>query len=382
MADGAPPQAATDRPLLSASLIVRDEAAVLDACLASLHGIVDEIVVVDTGSVDGSPTIAAAHGARVVHHPWRDDFADARNVSLDLVTGRWVMYVDADERIVGADRREIERVLAGDDHTAFRVLLKPTLDSTPYREYRLWRHDPRIRFEGVIHERVSTAIHRVAADDGRDIGLIDIVVQHVGYEGDQTAKHRRNLPLLRRQLEAEPDNLFVWHHLSRVLDGLGEHDEAERVLVQAVDVARSLPGVDPLGVLAYADLVERRLDRGEDVTALLAEAVERHPDNCVLVHLDGRALVRAGAHDEAIARFDRLLATDTTAFAPDSPSYDERLFADLAHAGRALALFRAGRFAEAAEAYRAAEAAMPSVLDYSVKARLAEARARSSSGPA
>ena len=347
----------------------------LGGCLASLRGLVDEVVVVDTGSVDDSPRIAASHGAKVIHHPWRNDFAEARNVSLDHTTGQWVLYIDADERVVTGDRRSLADLLTTTSHTAFRVLLKPTLDSTAYREYRLWRNDPRIRFDGVIHERVATAIHRVAEQDGCDIGLVDILIQHIGYEGDQTAKHRRNLPLLRRRLVAEPENLFVWHHLSRVLDGLGETDEAEHVLEQAVGVAAAQSHVDPCGVLVYADLVARRRDRGMPVTDLLAEALAAYPTNCVLLYLEGQVLTEAGEYQEAVDRFDRLLAVVPGSLAPGSPSYDERLFGDLAHSGRALALFRAGRFDEAAESYRAAEALMPSNPEYSVKRQLAEARA-------
>ena len=89
-------------PLLSAVLIARDEAEFLGGCLESLSGIVDEVVVVDTGSVDETPDIARRFGAVVVHHPWREDFAEARNVSLDRATGRWILYIDADERLVDA----------------------------------------------------------------------------------------------------------------------------------------------------------------------------------------------------------------------------------------------------------------------------------------
>jgi glycosyltransferase involved in cell wall biosynthesis len=367
------------RPLVTATLIVRDEAAVLGPCLESVQGLVDEIVVVDTGSVDESPAIAVGLGARVVHHRWRDSFADARNVSLDEANGQWILYIDADERVVERNRPYLEALLADTSQVAFRVLLKPTLGSTPYREYRLWRNDPRIRFEGVIHEKVVPAIHRVADDDGRGVGLADVLLQHVGYEGDQTSKHRRNLPLLRRQLAAEPDNLFVWHHLARVLEGLGEGDEAEGVLERAVDVARAKSFNDPFGVLAYADLIRRRLQRGAEVGPLLSEARAAYPANCLLLYLEGEDLIARGAYDDAIDRFDRILRFDPTQVSADSPAYDECLLGELPHAGRGFALFKAGRYSDAADAYQAAEAFAPSNSAYAVKRKLAQARARRAS---
>ena len=72
---------------LSAAIIVRDEADHLDACLTSLRGLVDEIVVVDTGSSDRSVAVAERHGAVVGRAPWRDDFSAPRNLSLELASG-------------------------------------------------------------------------------------------------------------------------------------------------------------------------------------------------------------------------------------------------------------------------------------------------------
>lgn len=361
-------------PLVTAALIVRDEEAVLGACLDSLQDLVDEVVVVDTGSSDECVALAAGRGASVIHHRWRDDFSEARNVSLDAARGKWILYIDADERVVGGSRATLESLLTDATEVAFRLLLRPTLGSTPYREYRLWRNDPRIRFEGVIHEKVVPSIHRVAAADGRGIGLADILLQHVGYEGDQTRKHRRNLPLLRRALEAEPDDLFVRDHLARVLDGLGQLDEAEQVLDDAVEVARSHAFADPLGVLVCAELVRRRSARGAAVQPLLSEARTAYPENCVLLSLEGHELIRIGAYGEAVERFDCCLAFDPAGDHPESPSYDERLLGEFAHAGRAFALFKAGRYAEAADAYRAAGALAPDNPAYTVKRQLAVAR--------
>jgi glycosyltransferase involved in cell wall biosynthesis len=368
--------AAGGSSLLTAALIVRDEAQHLPDCLTSLRDVVDDIVVVDTGSVDDSPAIAAAHGARVYHRAWDGDFAAARNAALDRCESEWILYIDADERLDPVQRPAVEELLSDAPEVAFRLLLRPWAGATPYREYRLWRNDPRIRFEGVIHEKVVPAIHAVGEADNRPIGVCDLLLTHVGYEGDQTRKHHRNLPLLRRQVKAEPDNLFNWHHLARVLAGLGRERQSERVLLHTVQVARAKPVIDPNGVLAYSDLIAIRHARGEDVTELLAEARGKYPRNCVLVWQEGRALIAAGRHDEAIAAFDWLLSVDVQRLPDEGPAYDERLFGELAHEGRGLCLFRLGRYEEAAAAYAAAAACAPGDPAYPVKRKLALARAR------
>ena len=240
-------------------MIVRDEERFLPGCLDSLAGIVDEIVVVDTGSTDTSVGIAEARGAFVFHHVWAEDFAAARNVALDRATGEWILYIDADERLRPVNRERLVRRLHGAVEIAFTVLFHPFAHSTPYYEYRLWRNDPRVRFRGVIHEKHTTAIEQISATEHRPIGrCASVVIDHVGYEGDQTVKHRRNLPLLQAQLAAEPDNIFNWTHLGRVWAGLGDTEEAERALERAVALERAHPSPTDQGVTAFAELARAR----------------------------------------------------------------------------------------------------------------------------
>jgi glycosyltransferase involved in cell wall biosynthesis len=78
-------------------LIARDEARCITRCIASLKGVVDKVVVLDTGSRDATPALAAAAGAQVHHLPWPDDFSAARNHALDLAGAAWNLIVDADE---------------------------------------------------------------------------------------------------------------------------------------------------------------------------------------------------------------------------------------------------------------------------------------------
>jgi tetratricopeptide (TPR) repeat protein len=364
---------AADAPggLLAAALIVRNEAAYLAECLESVRPVVDDIIVVDTGSTDDTPAIAMAHGARVFHLPWRDNFAAARNAGLDRCRTDWILYIDADERLAPVSRHEVEALLTDAPEVAFRLLLRPVVGSTPYREYRLWRNDPRIRFRSAIHEKVVPAIHAVAAMDRRPIGVCDLLLDHVGYEGDQTRKHLRNLPMLRRQVRTEPENLFVWHHLARVLAGLGQLRASEQVLLHAIDIGRAKPQVDYCGVLAYSELIGMRMMRGDDVADLIAEGRRYYPDNYVLIWQQARMLVAAGRPAEALANFDLLLATDHASLPDAGPSYDERLFAEAAHEGRGLCLFRLGRYADAAAAYAHAEKCAPGNREFTVKKQLA-----------
>lgn len=348
-------------------MIVRDEEQHLGACLASLQGVVDEVVVVDTGSVDGSIDIARSFGARVHHERWADDFSRARNAALDQAEGRWILYIDADERLRPIAGDEVVGLLESAEEVAFRLWLRPFVGSTPCREYRLWRNDPRIRFVGIIHEKVVPAIQAVSEAEGRSIGRCDLALDHVGYEHDQTAKHLRNLPLLRAQLLVEPANIFNWRHLAQVLAALGETAEAEGAWHRALALVRSAGDPPPGGPLVYADVV--RL--GRDQQALIGEALERYPGDPLLLWIRANIDLEDGDHASALRWLDRLAALEP-ATVEDTLAYDERLFGVFVHQARALCLFRMERFGEAAVAYGAAERCEPGNPEHRAKRLMAE----------
>src|ERR1700733_5202223 len=88
---------AVPNPKLSLAMIVKNEARCLARCLRSVQGIVDEIIVADTGSTDDTPKIARESGAKILHFDWVGDFAAARNFALDQTSGDWILVLDADE---------------------------------------------------------------------------------------------------------------------------------------------------------------------------------------------------------------------------------------------------------------------------------------------
>jgi hypothetical protein len=237
--------------LLGASLIVRDEAGTLPRCLAALAGLVDEIVVHDTGSVDGTVELARRAGALVVQGGWQDDFAAARNEALRHNRSEWVLVVDADEVVV-ADVDRLRRLLASrpprDGYTV-EVLNHGAPDEGlgyQHRAARLFRREA-AGWQGRVHERLVTA-------DGGPLPLgplpADLLrLEHHGYADPEVvrAKAGRNAQLLRAgltELVARGDRdalpgLLV--DLGRTLVGTGELQEAVDVLESVRELAPGTP---------------------------------------------------------------------------------------------------------------------------------------------
>ena len=366
--------------LISAAIIVRDEAELLDACLTSIGDLVDEIVVVDTGSVDASPDVAAAHGAVVDFVPWAGDFSAPRNRSLDLAHGRWILYIDADERLRPADHAAARSLLDADEqHRAFRVPFVPRVGWTPYREFRLWRHAPSLRFRGTIHESISVALGEMAAEEGRRIGALDLLtIDHFGYEGDQSHKYARDEPMLRRGIEEVPERTFYYDHLARVLEGQGRDEEAVAIWRQGIEVARRRPEPQHDDRLLWIDLVIHLLARervSPELGELLTEALVRFPENPALELAAATHDFVSGRPALAVPRLEWILGL-TPEFLLDSESaYDRRVIDEWPWNLLGLCHFELGDDAAAAAAFARAEAAAPAVADYRVRRLLAEARA-------
>ena len=356
--------------LLSAALIVRNEGAVLQACLSSLANLVDEIVVVDTGSTDAAVEIANACGASVHEFSWTDDFSAARNHALDRAHGDWILSIDADEHVRSGSWPTVREQLSDASHVAYRVLLRPRTGFTACWALRLFRNHRSIRFRGIIHESVWPDIHDYRAAWGGKIGQSGLTLDHEGYEGDQQRKHERNLPLLRRALREDPTSLYCWCHFADIQGALGRDRLAERAWKKAVALVRQKAVVRRTDSLPYTGFIQWSSMRGCDVEALLAEAMERFPYNLQLTWLRGRTLMSAGKFTEAIPFFERLVECGRTGEVDHATAYDERIFDTSSYESLATCYFRLGRYAESRDYYELAARGEPARLEYRVKQAL------------
>lgn len=218
------------RPLLVASMIVRNEAEQLADCLASLERLVDRIEICDTGSTDATVSIAESFGAHVLHRPWRNDFAWARNEVLDRCRdAAYVLQIDADERARCSDPQALRRRLAL-LFDSVRVFSVP-IDNLDGRGHIASSHDgPRVirtddvTYRGALHERPWST----DGDTLLSLELTGLRLEHHGYtERVITAQHKsdRNLAISRRAYEESPDWETAFHYARSISLG-AEVDDA------------------------------------------------------------------------------------------------------------------------------------------------------------
>lgn len=131
-------------PTISLCMIVKNEEANLACCLDSVADLVDEIIIVDTGSTDRTVEIASRYTEKVYSYSWRDDFSDARNESFSRAAMDYCMWMDADDVLEGTQRDgflQLKRTLSPDaDMIRLRFIRKTHCQ----KDFMLWRGSARL----------------------------------------------------------------------------------------------------------------------------------------------------------------------------------------------------------------------------------------------
>ncbi|MBE9140756.1 tetratricopeptide repeat protein [Nodosilinea sp. LEGE 07088] len=376
--------------MLSLCMIVRDEAATLARTLATVQGIVDEIVVVDTGSVDNTVAIAQVHGAKIHSFAWGNDFAAARNESLHHASGDWVLVLDADEMLLPATAQVLQQLnqggplgdVAAENILALNLLrLELGAPQAPYTLItRVFRRLPEIRFHRPYHETVDDSVAALQRQDPRwqVITLGEVALHHTGYDPAvvlQRHKFDRARTIMEAYLADQPNDAYLLNKLAALYVESDQADAALPLLNRALD---QVAPADPLTryelhyhrALALADAPDRAaadyaaalaLDvpprlklgtllnygglkkaQGDLVAAidLFTQATEADPTLALAYYNLGTAHRVRGYLDEAIAAYRQAIAL--------APNYPE------AHQNLGVALFKLGQMPEALRAFRRA----------------------------
>lgn len=330
-------------------MVARNEAAFIGQAIASAQPVVDEVIVVDTGSTDATASIARNAGATVVHATWPGDLGAAHDLPVAHAGGDWVLALDADEVLDPSSAAGVRDLAAAGEHDGYHVQIRnysygweakwrpadPGHPLTygaagyiPTRSVRLFRRNPDYSYRGLLHQCVAPAIR---ASGGR-VGDSDIVLHHYGFLRFDRQKSSLYRELATGQAIARPEDPRAWVELGVVLSG----DRSRQSLpaaIRAFHRAWSLGDRTDAAFLLGAALAEHRY--ADEALAYLRDSIAANPADDAGHYDRADAWEQSGLAYEDLDRPDRAEAAyrEAIALRPDSPTAVHNLAALLLDSG-------------------------------------------------
>jgi glycosyltransferase involved in cell wall biosynthesis/Flp pilus assembly protein TadD len=271
---------------LSLCMIVKNEESALPSCLDSVKGLVNEIIVVDTGSTDRTVEIAKSYGAKVYSHPWEDHFSKHRNQSIEYATKDWIFILDADETLAPGSHDAVLEAVKNDSIDSLYVLVKNKFDNgrgeAANNSLRIFRNNGIIRYEGRVHNRLVGYTNSM---------IYPVTIHHEGYNlspEQNRKKFLRTSALLKRDIEENPSHPRAYHYLAASYLSQNMHREAIEASTQAIFLAEKSGAEDFIYlwshfIAGFSYLKVGNLDQSERVCE---EALKKSP-----LHLDSHFLL-------------------------------------------------------------------------------------------
>ena len=229
---------------LSLVMIVKNESKRLARCLESVKGIVNEIVIVDTGSTDTTKQIAESFNAKIYHFQWINDFSAARNYALNQSSGDWNLVLDADEYITNDCSAVIKEFMQNGNHIGRVRILNQFIDDGEEKHSQSFisRIIPRgVFYEGMIHEQIISDLPRV---------IINVDVEHDGYI-EASNKKERNLKLLHLALEKNSKDPYMLYKIGNEYTVAKNYEKADFYFSQCYTLALTNEIYRPMMVVGF-----------------------------------------------------------------------------------------------------------------------------------
>ena len=311
-------------------MIVKNEAGSLGHCLESIRGLWDDLVILDTGSTDGTRELARSFGARVELFDWVDDFAAARNRGLAFCTGDWILVLDADEAVAGADHAALRGACEAARVEAFRMPIRNYLRSGAFvgmdgparrnegacgegaahshyylqRAIRLFRAQGVPVYRGKVHELVEPYFE----DHGLPVADLAVAIHHFGKldMGRDRAKQAGYFRLALAEARARPGELQLQYNV--IQEGLLVEAWAE--VVQAAEVFRVSAPSAPMLVWLGGGLALQGLGRHPEAMAWFDSILQQQPGHAAALGARAESLWKLGRIPEAQADYLRAMEAD------------------------------------------------------------------------
>jgi glycosyltransferase involved in cell wall biosynthesis len=338
---------------LSLCMIVKNEAHQLRRCLDSVQELVDQVVVLDTGSTDETVAIAQEYRAQVERFEWNDDFSAARNASLQYATGDWVLVLDADEELVTAQIPAIRQTIVQDNALVVNLVRQEVgATQSPYSLVsRLFRRHPALQFHRPYHAMIDDSVGLLLAQEPQwqIIDLPDVAILHYGYEPMAIAdrnKLERARVSMERFLVTHPGEPYVCAKLGALYVQMGRLNHGIELLerglkaksidtpvryelhyhlgiaysrakhvnqaAQHYQAALQQPLLPRLKLGAYVNLGSLRQQTGdlEGAKSLYSEALDIDPEFAIAHNNLGMTLKAMGQVWDAISHYCRAIETN------------------------------------------------------------------------
>lgn len=304
------PKPETTSQRLSLCMIMKNEEEHLPRCLESVQGVVDEIIIVDTGSTDRSVEIAESFGATVLHEEWKGDFAAPRNTSIDAATGDWILVLDADEELV--DGKGLAPFLQDKDVEGYclrevnfigeEVGIEAVVNSA----FRVFRNRPEYRYEGALHEQIMGKVD----PHGTTTRFLGIEINHYGYL-EKTSKARkktdRNMAIVMEEVKKKPKDSFTLFNAGVEFQRIDDHETALKYFRKSFATIPSLRAYYASLLLRNIIASLKSLKRYDEALDVLGDALQAYPDFPDLHYLQGQIHAERREFRAAIRGFRRAI---------------------------------------------------------------------------
>lgn len=301
---------------ISGCLIVKNEAETIEKCIQSMLSILDELIVIDTGSTDCTVELAKKYTNLIYSYTWKDDFAEARNFAISKASYPWIIFLDADEYFSERSLSNIRKTIDEENGSADAFMINGyniSLDSNQIADkftvVRVFRNHPKIKYYGRIHESLKKTGNFVIAD------CTDIIeIFHTGYNRmivEKQDKNERNIILLKRDLEDNPSNGNAHFYLSQQYVGMEKY---EKVQFHANEALKH--GISAIGreANAYVNYIHSSLMlKNKSLASLIElcnECINKHPKYPDIYLLLAECLFKNSQIENAVRILEDFLSND------------------------------------------------------------------------